>query len=73
MIVEDSGRGIPGDQLDAVFDRFHKGADSNGSGLGLTISRDLVDAHGGTISLSSQPAVGTAVTVTIPLEPIGRT
>lgn len=64
--VRDTGRGIPADRLDAVFDRFQKGADSHGSGLGLTISRDLVRAHGGTIDISSQVGRGTSVTVTLP-------
>jgi two-component system sensor histidine kinase BaeS len=64
--VRDSGRGIPADRVDAVFDRFQKGADSNGSGLGLTISRELVRAHGGTIELTSQVGQGTIVTVTLP-------
>ena len=64
--VTDTGRGIPPDEIDAVFDRFHKGDDSSGSGLGLTISRDLVHGHGGTITLSSDVDVGTTVTVTLP-------
>jgi signal transduction histidine kinase len=67
VTVQDTGRGIPEDQIDAVFDRFHKGTDSNGSGLGLTISRDLVTAHGGTISIASQTGVGTTATITVPL------
>jgi signal transduction histidine kinase len=69
ITVQDSGRGISEDEIDAVFDRFHKGADSNGSGLGLTISRDLVNAHGGTISLSSQLGAGTTVTIELPVAP----
>ena len=66
MTVADSGVGISADQLDAVFDRFHKGADSDGSGLGLTISRHLVEAHGGRISIESTPGEGTTVTVLLP-------
>ena len=64
--VKDNGSGISADRVDAVFDRFQKGADSNGSGLGLTISRDLVEAHGGTIEITSQVGTGTKVTVTLP-------
>lgn len=67
--VADDGAGIPADQLDAVFDRFHKGSESNGSGLGLTISRGLVEAHGGTIVAMSDVGAGTTMTVTLPLEP----
>jgi two-component system sensor histidine kinase BaeS len=61
--VSDTGVGIPQDELDRVFDRFHKGERSLGSGLGLTISRDLVAAHGGTISIESDLGIGTKVTV----------
>ncbi|MFW2383431.1 MAG: sensor histidine kinase, partial [Acidimicrobiales bacterium] len=67
VAVEDTGRGIPVDEVEAVFDRFHKGDDSTGSGLGLTISRDLVTAHGGTISISSRVGTGTTATVVLPV------
>jgi light-regulated signal transduction histidine kinase (bacteriophytochrome) len=53
--------------LDRVFDRFRKGSTPTGSGLGLTISRDLVEAHGGTIAMSSTFGRGTVVTITLPL------
>lgn len=64
--VADSGTGIGSSELDQVFDRFHKGSTSAGSGLGLTISRDLVEAHGGTLTLESEPDVGTTVRVELP-------
>ena len=64
--VTDNGAGIPVDQLEAVFDRFHKGADSGGSGLGLTISRDLVEAHNGAITIASAVGTGTTITVSLP-------
>jgi len=64
--VTDSGSGIEPAELGHVFDRFHKGSDSRGSGLGLTISRDLVQAHGGTIALESQPGTGTTVHIRLP-------
>jgi two-component system sensor histidine kinase BaeS len=65
--VRDTGTGIGEDDLRLVFDRFHKGPQSPGSGLGLTISRDLVEAHGGTIDISSKHGVGTTVRVILPL------
>lgn len=65
--VTDTGVGIAPEDLDRVFDRFRKGSTSTGSGLGLTISRNLVEAHGGTIAMSSTPGQGTAVVVTLPL------
>ncbi len=64
--VEDDGVGIPADQVDVVFDRFHKSAHSTGSGLGLTISRDLVEAHGGSIEVAGSGPVGTVMTVRLP-------
>ncbi len=65
--VADTGVGIPADDLEQVFDRFRKGSTSSGSGLGLTISRDLIEAHGGKISISSKPGDGTSVTIVLPL------
>jgi two-component system OmpR family sensor kinase/two-component system sensor histidine kinase BaeS len=64
--VIDTGEGIPADEIPRIFDRFYKGAGSSGSGLGLTIARRLVEAHGGTIRAASQPGVGTTMTFTLP-------
>jgi signal transduction histidine kinase len=70
--VHDTGRGIPADQLDAVFDRYTKAADSGGSGLGLAIARDLVRAHGGTIVAANRPDGGAAITFTVPFAPAAQ-
>lgn len=67
--VADDGRGIPDHEIEHVFDRFRKGAGSSGSGLGLTISRNLVEAHRGRIGLTSEVGVGTTVTVELPIGP----
>ena len=64
--VSDTGVGIPESEVGLVFDRFHKGSSSEGSGLGLTISRDLVNAHGGTVELSSVEGEGTVVSIRMP-------
>jgi len=64
--VTDTGIGIAADDLEPVFERFHKGSSSAGSGLGLTISRDLVEAHGGSIAISSDVGAGTTVEVRLP-------
>jgi len=64
--VRDTGVGIDPAALPTVFDRFQKGAASSGSGLGLTISRDLVEAHGGELSMSSTMGAGTTVLVELP-------
>lgn len=58
--VTDSGPGFPHDQLETVFDRFTKSGDSRGSGLGLSIARDLITAHDGTITATNHPDTGGA-------------
>jgi len=63
--VDDTGPGISGDP-ERVFDRFHRAADSGGSGLGLTIARQLVEAHGGTVVAANPPEGGARFTVTLP-------
>jgi two-component system OmpR family sensor kinase/two-component system sensor histidine kinase BaeS len=66
--VADTGPGISPEELPRIFDRFYKGPRSSGSGLGLTIARGLVRAHGGDIRAESHVGVGTTMTVTVPLE-----
>ncbi len=63
--VSDTGPGIPPDELPHVFDRFTKSAESRGSGLGLAIARSLVEAHGGSISASSDGS-GTTFRFVVP-------
>ncbi len=64
--VTDTGRGIAPELLPRVFERFVKGEGSPGSGLGLAICRDIVEAHGGEIGISSEPGLGTRVTFSLP-------
>jgi signal transduction histidine kinase len=59
--VADNGAGIRADILPHVFERFTREPGSAGSGLGLAIARDLVQAHGGSISVDSEPGRGHAV------------
>jgi signal transduction histidine kinase len=72
ICVRDTGEGIPADDLPYVFDRFWKGdrsrtrAGGGGSGLGLAIARQLVNAHGGTICVESEPGKGTTFIVELP-------
>jgi two-component system sensor histidine kinase BaeS len=68
VTVIDTGPGIAGDP-ERVFDRFAKSADSGGSGLGLTIARQLVERHGGTITAANASAGGARFTVTLPRVP----
>ena len=65
--VSDTGAGIPPADLPHIFDRFYKSPDSHGAGLGLAIARNLVKAHGGEISASSETGRGTTIRFTLPL------
>jgi signal transduction histidine kinase len=64
--VADTGAGISPADLPRIFDRFYKSAGSSGSGLGLTIARSLVEAHGGAIHAESRPGSGTTMVITLP-------
>jgi len=64
--VADDGEGIPPDLLPRVFDRFTRAPGSPGSGLGLAIAREVVQAHGGVIDLTSEVGKGTTVRVELP-------
>jgi signal transduction histidine kinase len=68
LFVSDSGPGIPPDLLEAVFERFRQVAenDRRGLGLGLYISKHLVEAHGGRMAAESTPGNGTTIWFTIP-------
>ena len=65
--VRDTGSGIAPEDLAKIFDRFYKGRASRGSGLGLTIARNLVVAHGGEIRADSTPGRGTTIQFTLPI------
>jgi two-component system OmpR family sensor kinase/two-component system sensor histidine kinase BaeS len=64
--VRDTGDGMSAENVARMFQRFHKGADSHGAGLGLAIAKHLVIAHRGEISATSEPNKGTTVTFTLP-------
>jgi signal transduction histidine kinase len=70
--VIDRGPGIRDADLARVFDRLYKGPTSTGSGLGLTIARSLVLAHGGTITAANAGDGGTLMTVLLPGQPEAR-
>ena len=67
--VSDTGSGIPQEYLPHIFDKFVQvpGATTGGAGLGLAISRLIVEAHGGQISVQSDPSTGSTFTFTLPI------
>jgi heavy metal sensor kinase len=72
IAVEDSGQGIAPEHQAHVFERFYRaesdrGRDTGGTGLGLAIVKAIVDAHGGTIALRSEPGVGTLFEMRLPI------
>ncbi len=70
--VADTGPGIDPADLPHVFDRLWRGRDSatiTGAGIGLAVVRELVSAHGGTVSAESEPGHGATFTIRLPLAP----
>ena len=71
LTVSDQGIGIPAIDLPHIFERFHRGGNVigriPGTGIGLHGSRQIIEQHGGTISIESQEGHGTAVTVRLPI------
>src|SRR5258706_3432817 len=65
IYVQDSGPGIESADLSHIFDRFYKSSDSGGMGLGLSIAKYLVEAHGGKIWAESEAGQGTKISFTL--------
>lgn len=76
IVVRDEGSGIPADQLSKLGTPFFQVNDYTarskpGSGLGLALTKSLIDLHGGTLSIESQLGQGTTVVISIPFGPAG--
>jgi len=70
--ISDTGRGIPPDELDDVFTKFFRSPGVQvdaipGTGLGLAISKTIIEAHGGSIDVTSTVGVGTTLEIRLPL------
>lgn len=71
IVIDDDGPGIPPEEREAVFKPFYRldaarNIDNGGTGLGLAIAQDIVNSHGGTITLDESPAGGLRVLLAIP-------
>lgn len=76
--VQDNGPGIPPEQIERIFERFHQVSDQQagkpeGTGLGLTISQRIVEHHGGSIWAESGPGQGATFILELPLQAVPRT
>jgi len=72
IIVVDDGPGIPPEQQEQVFARFHRSGAARGEaalGLGLPLTRQFVEAHGGSVELESAVGKGTSITIVVPRAP----
>lgn len=77
-MIRDTGVGIPEDVQSTIFDKFTRvenelSTDVNGSGVGLYLTRQIVELHGGTIEVASTPEAGSVFTVSIPSHPSSET
>lgn len=74
IVVSDTGAGIPPDQLPRIFQKFFQAdnqakAATKGTGLGLAIAKEIVEAHGGTITATSKVGEGATFTILLPSKP----
>ena len=73
FMVQDSGRGITTEELPYIFNRFHRGVDTqsiSGSGLGLAIAQEAVKRMGGTLVAESEAGHGSRFSIRLPLLPV---
>lgn len=69
LSIRDNGVGMDGDTLQHVFEPFYSTSDRGGTGLGMHIVKTVVEAHKGTIDISSKVGAGTKISIRLPLHP----
>ena len=72
VTVSDTGIGIPAEELPHIFDRFFRGEEPrsrqiSGTGLGLSIAKEIVELHGGRVTVDSKPGAGSTFTAWLPV------
>lgn len=67
LVVGDTGRGMDAAVVKHIFEPFYSSSPDGGTGLGMVIVKSVVEAHGGTIAVESEPGEGTTVTLRLPL------
>lgn len=73
IVVQDNGKGIPKEDLNTIFNRFYQSDNQRdgayeGSGIGLALTKELVELHGGSINVSSKEGEGTEITFLLPID-----
>ena len=72
LSVRDEGPGIPKDELGRIFERFYRPGDelrreTQGTGIGLSLVKSIAEAHGGAVTVASEPGRGSTFTLVIPM------
>jgi signal transduction histidine kinase len=66
FVVSDTGEGMAPEVLDRIFEPFYSKSQSGGTGLGMVIVKNVVEAHQGSLRVESSPKEGTTVTIVLP-------
>lgn len=67
MVIKDNGKGCPKEETGKLFDRFYQGSEeSSGSGMGLSVVKEIVEQYAGTIYAKSEPGKGMAIYIQLP-------
>ncbi len=74
LAVQDRGLGIPSDEQQKMFEKFYRGNNAvarriRGSGIGLSITKNVAEMHGGDVLVESEPGKGSTFTLRIPIRP----